>query len=276
VPKPTEVPTWATDAGAISDPGPMRRATGFIAGKKLPAKWLNWLLNRQAGWFTYLRDLHNEPEFLNKPYNWSGLHRFTGDAHSRDHYWTPSRMRKVMLSPMSGTRIGAQLPSWFVIGGIEDLTKPEGTRPVDAVMTFTAHTIWRVPFTLPAAVRLHEVRAGYYAGGAGAQFGLYVNTLHPLGDPMTNVPTPMHAVTGRIAPSPNAIQPGNTSGGILTWTTYPLDHLPTYGGGYTTFFLDFVASDMSGVTADNANNAFKSDTIYWIELTVEEFGPHRF
>lgn len=76
--KPTDIPTWATDAGATSDPGPTRRATGFIAGKKLPAKWLNWLLNRQAGWFTYLRDLHTEPEFLNKIYTWTERHAFRG------------------------------------------------------------------------------------------------------------------------------------------------------------------------------------------------------
>jgi hypothetical protein len=75
--KPTATITeWATDAGATSDPGPTRRATGFIAGKKLPAKWLNWLLNQNAQWLTYLRDLHTEPEFLNKVYHWTATHRF--------------------------------------------------------------------------------------------------------------------------------------------------------------------------------------------------------
>jgi hypothetical protein len=74
--KPTTVITWATDAGATSDPGPTRRASGFIAGKKLPAKWLNWLFSQNAQWLTYLRDLHTEPEFLSKAYSWSGMHRF--------------------------------------------------------------------------------------------------------------------------------------------------------------------------------------------------------
>ncbi len=78
--KPTTIITWATDSGATSDPGPTRRASGFIAGKKLPAKWLNWLLNQNAAWLTYLRDLHAEPEYLNKLYKWTGQHSFTNGA----------------------------------------------------------------------------------------------------------------------------------------------------------------------------------------------------
>lgn len=72
--KPTSITTWATDAGATADPGATRRATGFIAGKKLPAKWLNWLLNQNAAWLTYLSNLDTEPEFLNKVYKWTGRH----------------------------------------------------------------------------------------------------------------------------------------------------------------------------------------------------------
>jgi hypothetical protein len=74
--KPSTIAAWATDSGATSDPGPTRRATGFVPGMKLPAKWLNWLFNQNGAWFTYLRDLHTEPEFLNKVYAWTGAHRF--------------------------------------------------------------------------------------------------------------------------------------------------------------------------------------------------------
>lgn len=78
--KPTSVPTWATDAGATSDPGATRKATGFITGKKAPAKWFNWLHNRAGQWLSYLDQLHNEPEFLNKTYAWTGGHTWLADV----------------------------------------------------------------------------------------------------------------------------------------------------------------------------------------------------
>ncbi len=74
MPKPSTITTWATDPGATADPGATRRATGFVAGKKLPAKWLNWILNQNGAWLTYLRDLHTEAEFLNKVYRWTNSH----------------------------------------------------------------------------------------------------------------------------------------------------------------------------------------------------------
>lgn len=73
--KPTSIPTWATDPGATADPGATRTATGFITGKKAPAKWFNWLFNRTGAWFSYLDNLHNEPEFLNKNYSWTGVQK---------------------------------------------------------------------------------------------------------------------------------------------------------------------------------------------------------
>lgn len=78
--KPSSITTWATDVGATADPGSTRRATGFVAGKRLPAKWLNWILNQNGAWLTYLRDLHTEPEFLNKDYAWTGKHRYKVNA----------------------------------------------------------------------------------------------------------------------------------------------------------------------------------------------------
>jgi hypothetical protein len=74
--KPTEIPSWATDVGATNDPGATRKATGFITGKKAPAKWFNHLFNRAGQWCAYLNDLHNEPGFLNKNYAWTGQHSF--------------------------------------------------------------------------------------------------------------------------------------------------------------------------------------------------------
>jgi hypothetical protein len=103
--KPTTITDWATDAGATSDPGPTRRATGFIAGKKLPAKWLNWLLSQNAQWLTYLRDLHIEPEFLNQVYTWTGAHGFNQSIGAyNDVVFGPNS------DPMYGDALGVQTP----------------------------------------------------------------------------------------------------------------------------------------------------------------------
>lgn len=80
MPKPSDIPVWSTDPNTTADPGVTRRATGFVQGKLLPAKWLNWVLNRQGAWFQYLRDLHLEPEFLSKTYPWTGAHGFASSV----------------------------------------------------------------------------------------------------------------------------------------------------------------------------------------------------
>lgn len=77
--KPTEIPTWATDAGATSDPGPTHKARGFQPGKRCPAGWLNWVLSKQGAWLNYLANLQDETEFLNKSYAWLNSHSW-GDA----------------------------------------------------------------------------------------------------------------------------------------------------------------------------------------------------
>jgi hypothetical protein len=76
--KPSETYPWATDVGATSDPGPTHKATGYLAGTRLPAKWLNYTLNGVHKWFEYVGNLHAETDFLNKVYAWTGAHSFTG------------------------------------------------------------------------------------------------------------------------------------------------------------------------------------------------------
>jgi hypothetical protein len=74
--KPADTYQWASDVGVTMDPGSTRKATGFVAGKKAPSKWFNWL-HRGAGlWHAYVNNLHNETDFLSQAYTWSGAHRF--------------------------------------------------------------------------------------------------------------------------------------------------------------------------------------------------------
>jgi hypothetical protein len=78
--KPSTTYPFATDVGATADPGSTRQATGFVAGKKAPSKWFNWLHKGAHDWFEYLDNLHNETEFLNKAYAWTGAHTFDEDV----------------------------------------------------------------------------------------------------------------------------------------------------------------------------------------------------
>ncbi|MBW2637899.1 MAG: hypothetical protein JRC86_10330 [Deltaproteobacteria bacterium] len=46
---PTVLPEWATDAGAIVEPDLTDKRTGWVAGTKPPARWMNWVLNALTG-----------------------------------------------------------------------------------------------------------------------------------------------------------------------------------------------------------------------------------
>jgi hypothetical protein len=76
--KPSDTYAFSTNALSTSDPGSTRRATGFVAGKKLPAKWLNFLLSGAGKWFAYVDNLHNETDFLSKAYAWTAAHTYSG------------------------------------------------------------------------------------------------------------------------------------------------------------------------------------------------------
>jgi len=52
--KPTELPTWATGAGAAkTDPGAAKKALGWIK-EKVPHQWLNYWMNLVYTWFEWL------------------------------------------------------------------------------------------------------------------------------------------------------------------------------------------------------------------------------
>lgn len=159
--KPAEVPEWATDPGATSDPGPTRKATGFVAGKRLPAKWLNWVLSRQGAWLHYLANLHDEGEFLNKVYRWVGNHYFNWiviDHASNEYGYATPRTRVVLRSPLTGA---SDIEGGWIAGGSGVLCKD-----------VAAH--WEVAIRLPQFSTLTRVRAGSSGLGATASMGVYV------------------------------------------------------------------------------------------------------
>jgi hypothetical protein len=74
--KPTVLPRWATDVNTTTDPGEAKKNTGYFAGEKPAPKVLNWLLNLNYLWNSYVANLENEPDFLGKLYRWTAKHDF--------------------------------------------------------------------------------------------------------------------------------------------------------------------------------------------------------
>lgn len=99
--KPSDIYAWATNPGATADPGSTRKATGFVAGKKAPSKWFNWLHDGAARWHAYLRDLHVEPEFLGEDYTWEGEH-----VHKDTLAVEDAEGNQVSLAPDFGLALG--------------------------------------------------------------------------------------------------------------------------------------------------------------------------
>lgn len=55
--KPTDVPSWATDADRRLEPTAGEKGTGWNEGNRLPARKLNWLQGLFADWMTWLNGL---------------------------------------------------------------------------------------------------------------------------------------------------------------------------------------------------------------------------
>jgi hypothetical protein len=78
--KPSNLIRWATGVGTTLEPTEDEKTAGFVALQKPPARWHNWLWNGAYQWFSYLNNLHNETQFLNKTYPWTGAHAFSGSV----------------------------------------------------------------------------------------------------------------------------------------------------------------------------------------------------
>jgi hypothetical protein len=163
--KPTEIMQWATDVGATSDPGGTRRATGFVSGKKAPAKWFNFLHGAAGKWHAYLDNLHGETEFLNKAYTWTAAHVFGSDVTVGGNVLLASGSA-VAYSPTKPTRTSfAELHKAVAAGSAPGdlLFTDDGWAQISAV---GATSLIRVPFRLPPGAVLTQVRAQVFHGGA--------------------------------------------------------------------------------------------------------------
>jgi hypothetical protein len=245
--KPSDDYSFATDGGATSDPGPTRRATGFVAGKKVPAKWINWALNGASKWSAYLGNLHAEPDFLNKSYTWTAAHAFaagiagalsiTGSVQAQSYLYDAPKLRTIMVPLTSFNLFNA----WSVFDDADNGSPYFGVYMIASLADQRTYAHVR----LPHAAQLREVRA-QVAGG-----GVEMSISRLRWDKVATVPA--RDLVGQAA--------GAGSATVLS-VAPPLLSAPIIDG----------ATDLVSI-------AFRSTApglsrVYWVELQYLDYGPH--
>lgn len=182
--KPASVPSWATDASFSSGPksGSVTKvqpssgalAQGDVPGQPYRAERHNWLWNLICAWLFYLSDLHNQVQFLNKDYHFTGsTFEMDGDVtvggntvlkgnvtlmdatHTSDIKYDYERTR-VKLIPVGCFTLQAQLTGdkYFVDSSGVAIGNP--------------NYLFRYPLSLPSGAQLNQVRVGFKQGRAAS------------------------------------------------------------------------------------------------------------
>lgn len=256
--KPTTITTWATNSGATADPGDTVRGRGFQAGQKLPAKWLNWILNQNGAWLTYLRDLHNESEFLNKIYAWTGAHTFGGSVTTN-----------ALLTANDSVQLG---PGGWVFAS--HMREKSRLIALDRIQWFGSGT-----------AQLSHAEAEY---GISCYGGLCQGTVY------LNFPSaPIEIVRVRMlckASAATSVKPGFTLQEVIPqWTAGSPSgatqashgpYLASSGSGYRIVSTPIVAHGVYGyaywriqITAGDGATAFDRDSIIALEVTYRGYFP---
>lgn len=101
MPKPTQIPTWATDPAAqITEPINARKTLGWLPGDALPAQELNWILNRQGQWLDWLEKASRGAEVFTA-LDVAGSVSVGGDLDVDDHLFVGSGVHQRALIPES-------------------------------------------------------------------------------------------------------------------------------------------------------------------------------
>jgi hypothetical protein len=253
--KPDQTYEFATDADATSDPGLTRRATGFVAGKRLPAKWLNWALNGAGKWAAYVSNLHGEPEFLGKVYHWTGLHKFQGGfqstwplgmagAHNEVLYTDidgnlTSRQRTIALPLASSftSDLGAVGPAWNYAIAIGDPPQVGWVSIQDGSL--------HGEFALPHGAKLVQMQALVSVSAFSGSPPLLTMSL---------------GIRDTDAPQETFFTTQRSDDGLLTHAG--LEALPVLNGATQTVWLRF---DGTG-----ANH------VHWVKVTFLDPGPRNY
>lgn len=106
--KPSSTFEWATntnyvtgpDAGTPTkvEPSAGEVDDGFVRNTAAVAQHMNWALGQVQGWTDYLSDLHNETEFLNKTYTWTGVQALGGSVETT---YSAARSRVININPQA-------------------------------------------------------------------------------------------------------------------------------------------------------------------------------
>lgn len=257
--KPTEIPTWATDPGATSDPGPTHKARGFQPGKRCPAGWLNWVLSKQGAWLNYLANLHDESEFLNKVYSWTNSHYFAAGiatqgiliSHATNEYdYAAPRTRAISVNPSRG------LGSWRTLSGEHS-----------PAVTFVNESVEAYPIDLPTGATITAVQVGLKQGfpshvaGKDLRARLKRYTAQP--DGSVSIAS-LSDVTPR--------SPGDTPNFKVT----SLANLHDAGVDNATSWLELEVTASDSANDHPAGIGYVGDAVGWIQVTFTDPGPRNY
>lgn len=166
--------TWAADANFASGPAngtPTKVAPSAIAAQGwrpgdalgFVGAWFNYLLNQYFLWCTYLGDLHNSTDFLNKAYNWTANHTFSADV---GIYTTATINGVATVNNTNGLMLGVGVEAQYTAARTRVVTIPwlEGA----GQDTFTNGTAPDGPTSGASVGHMRVVANGTLAGSGAA------------------------------------------------------------------------------------------------------------
>lgn len=201
MPYPYSDPNWASDANFSSgpesgtatkvSPGAGALAQGWVPGLGFVGPYGNYILNLLCSWIVgYLKDLHNQVEFLNKAYTFTGAHVYNGSTitgTSSIDMAAPIGGNRFLIDHASNTydyKAARADTVPVMLGGTGDYDTSADTfqykNAVDYPVSSGAGT--RVlEFRLPPGAVLTSVKAGVVAPSGTVSMSVYKYTLDLLG-----------------------------------------------------------------------------------------------
>lgn len=140
MPEPSELPEWATSGTNRDKPDAGPIASGFLAGERPPAKWVNWLFGVLCDWVAWLKEVTDDHEERVEATEDGQLTAFgsffvtTGTYANNDFYPLESEFRS--YSPRNQTAIGSGGNNF----GLRSTSESIGVWDIDLDLEFSTAT----------------------------------------------------------------------------------------------------------------------------------------
>ena len=242
--------TWANDTNIASgpqvglstklEPASGYKKAGAVPGRSIPGRYMNWVFNNLYAWTYYLGDLHNQTQFLNKTYPWTGTHSFSsaisGNLAVSGYYnYSPSKTGVSIAIPVRSGHavwdtVGTQ-PGWAPAAGATDDTMVAKTGAINYYVSLKQ--------ALREGMAITKVRAGYNKAGAGTPTMVVRAFGHGVGGNPNTVVDP----TNNAALTPLTVGTGTLTSGIFDTGTIGSNNTVTSATDFQISFTSDAAGD---------------------------------